>query len=154
MKLVAKVELKGHRIVPWSAPEHGSGKGKKTGRGYHFTKKDPALVAFQAALKRNAKATMKGHKPHVGPVYLRVLITRATPDTRLWGQWCFPPEGKAKQEKGDLTNWVKACEDAVKGVVFINDNYVCGQNNIVRWGEFDQVEVTTLAITPADALSN
>jgi Holliday junction resolvase RusA-like endonuclease len=154
MRLVAKVELSGHAVVPWSAPQHGSGTGKRTGRGYHFTKKNPKLESFQRTLKRNAKAVMKGNKPHVGPVYLRVIIHRATDDSRLWGQWCFPPEGKAKQEKGDLTNYVKACEDAVKGTVFINDNYVCGQTSFVKWAEHDYVEVTVLAITAADALSN
>lgn len=151
MQLIAKVEVKGHTLTPWSTPVIGNSTSGKTGGRHRFTVKNPALKKFQDAIKRAGRAVMKKTVPYdSGPVYLRTKLTRKTEDKALWGQWCYDP--KTKKNAGDLTNLVKAAEDAIAGVVFSNDRIVAGQSNVIVWGEEDGVSLEAMAINPVDSL--
>jgi Holliday junction resolvase RusA-like endonuclease len=89
------------RPVPWSAPTV-----LKSGHAF----KGKRLVAWQGIVKDSAVVAMKGHEPYAGPVLIsmRFFLKRS-------GNGSLP----------DLSNLVKSTEDALQGVVIVNDRQVC-----------------------------
>jgi Holliday junction resolvase RusA-like endonuclease len=96
--VVAEFEVP-HRASPWKAPHVG-----RTGPPF----KDKSLVAWQKTVADHASLSMRGRPPYPGPVLLEVHfhLTRRP--------------GSAP----DLSNLTKAFEDALQGVVIVNDRSV------------------------------
>jgi Holliday junction resolvase RusA-like endonuclease len=90
------------RPVPWKAPST-----TQTGHSY----KDPKLVEWQSEVASCAgKAmTMNGRKPYGHAV-------------EVWAEFHLAPSRNGSY--GDTTNLLKAVEDALQGVVLVNDKRV------------------------------
>lgn len=69
--------------------------------------KNPRLTAWQGLIKRAAFLAMDGRKPYAGPVRFTAHFAFARTN--------HPP---------DLTNLIKAAEDAIQGIVIVNDRQV------------------------------
>lgn len=82
------------RPVPWSVPPK-------------LRRKSPRLVAWQRSVRLWAGSEMAGRLPHDGPVRLHVVFHLL--------------RGK---RPGDTSNYFKGTEDALQGVVFLNDTQV------------------------------
>ena len=89
------------RPVPWKAPTITKGRG---GRVPGFS--DPRMKGWQEAVRWHARAAMAGRPAVAGPVGMRLAFTLA------------------RGPLADLTNLVKATEDALQGAVFANDRQV------------------------------
>lgn len=91
---------------------------RSTRSGRHYTPKKTA--DFEAMIKAQAKVLMGFKKPTAAPVYMSVVFY--FPVAKSWS--------KAKKEaaidgfvtqKPDLTNLIKSIEDALNGVVYVDD---------------------------------
>jgi Holliday junction resolvase RusA-like endonuclease len=130
-----------YKLVPWSAPDVNTGRTKLGNRRYRRVKKEPRLVNFQKHIRRCARAAMnaEGKKPATGPIYLDLEFRKRTPHKALWGKFCFIPIGGPTNARGDVTNYVKAVEDGLEKVVFVNDKLVCGGRQMIYWAKQDEV---------------
>jgi Holliday junction resolvase RusA-like endonuclease len=99
-ELLALIGIDG-RPVPWKAPT-------TTRTGHSF--KDKRLVAWQKRVADEAAEVMRvlGRDPYAGPVSLSM---------------CFELKRKAGRAP-DTSNLGKAAEDALQGVVIVNDTQV------------------------------
>lgn len=108
------------RAVPWSAPTVGKGRAFK----------NPKLVAWQEAVKLFATENRVLREPYEGPVEVN-LVCRF-----------------AKGPIGDASNLLKAAEDSLQGVVFVNDRQVV-RNSCERSIEgYDLVLIEVRAASP------
>ncbi len=93
------------RPVPWSVPTVFRNGGSK---------KNARLIAWQQTVGMFARLAMHGRELHAGPVEIAVVATIAAPRDRRY-------------RDPDCTNIVKAIEDALQGIVIVNDRQVCRQ---------------------------
>lgn len=155
MRLIAEIKLFGERAIAWSPPR------TIQARGRWVNLKHKELIAWQDSL-RAAHRKQCGQEPHLGPVMTVMTFHRQTDDKSLWGKrWWFPT---SKRGHGDLTNLVKASEDAIttyrqyKGKlpdrvlvieipgIIENDSQVCDGFTRKRWGPQDGIEIQVYAI--------
>jgi Holliday junction resolvase RusA-like endonuclease len=74
------------------------------------------------------------HKPLTGPLGLSVDIQFAKPKTVAKGYWHTSP--------GDASNIVKAIEDALNKVAWVDDRQVADSHVIKHWGDSDRIIVS------------
>lgn len=91
------------RPVPWKVPHVGKF-GCKPTKGRHD------MAAWQQVVAARARLAMAGRKPYSGPVRLSVTFNLV--------------RRPGRQSNPDLTNLVKALEDAIQDVVIVNDQQV------------------------------
>lgn len=89
------------RASPWRAPTIAGNGGRFKGK--------PELE-WTSNVAQSARTAMKGRSPYDGPVELHLIfyITQV-------GRRTLP----------DLTNIIKSTEDALQGIVIVNDRQVC-----------------------------
>ncbi len=107
------------RAVPWKAPST-----TRTGHSY----KDPKLVSWQNYVWVRALQAMMG-KPYKGPVYLHI-------------------KAFIKRQRGaapDITNIVKAIEDALQNAVIVNDRQTVAIHARRAWDDNERVVITVEA---------
>lgn len=84
-----------------------------------------AMQTWQELIRIEAKSAMKGREPFTGPIYLIVLFCRGFPG--------WAPKGAAARSrwaakhilmKPDRGNYLKACEDAMNNICYLDDNQV------------------------------
>lgn len=110
------------RPVPWSAPHT-----TRTGHAY----KGKRLVAWQKLVKDSAAVAMRGRPPHAGPVEIELTFHMAP---------------SRNGSCGDLSNLVKGTEDALQGVVIVNDRQVCKATMRRRKSAIDGARVKVTSI--------
>lgn len=152
MKHVVVFSVLGITPIPWTVPNLARSK-----YGHRFSTRtrksnqanvSPDLERWQKLIRTEAEAQMLGNPPCQGPVKLVVSFMERTPPGKREGQIWFPgvkqnEEGKWVKEglhEPDLTNLVKAIEDAMEGVVYCNDVQV-------RFSELEMVYWSTPGIS-------
>lgn len=110
------------RAVPWSAPMIGKGRPVK----------EPRLIAWQQMVGLFARTSTKLREPYAGPVEVRVTARFR------------------KGPIGDCTNLLKSIEDALQGVVFLNDRQVVRNSCERSLAGYDLVTIEVKAAVSSD----
>jgi Holliday junction resolvase RusA-like endonuclease len=100
----------GTAIISFVVPERPSPWRAPTTTRSGVSRKDPALLKWQATVQHHARLAMDGMPPYSWPVRVELAF-------RL-----VPARNGAV---GDLSNLVKATEDSLQGIVITNDRLVC-----------------------------
>jgi Holliday junction resolvase RusA-like endonuclease len=115
-RTICSFRVPGHP-VPWQHHE-GYGKHARKPRALKEWQEHIALIALYAM------GAAGRHTPYAGPVRFRAEFTV-----------------RARGKIGDLTNLQKACEDAVQGIVIVNDSQVVGWSSTRRVGGDEGVTI-------------
>lgn len=98
---------------PWTAPEHGVG--RRNGKIYVEVYKSAGLAGYQEGIKEEIKL-QNGHLPDV-PLDENLQVTfwldRALDQSET--------DRKTNRNVADATNMQKALEDALQGLIYVND---------------------------------
>ena len=128
--------------VPWSAPDVGVAR-----NGRRYARKNPRLTAWQAELKRQARDFYGPLEPHRCPIYLALTFLLPTEDPKLHGKMVVAKfkdvesqdrVKKVGRQLADRTNLIKAVEDGIQGVLFLDDTQVRVGYDICLWSWPDQ----------------
>jgi Holliday junction resolvase RusA-like endonuclease len=133
----------GHEPVPWSAP-HVSRYGGST--------PNKRLVAWKTLIAAIAHQEFGPYAPWEGPIGFSAtfLLKRGMPK-HASGLYACPSvtfnetysTNKLKHKGSDLTNLIKAAEDALQGIVFVNDAQVCEHPGCKSlWNSVPGVQIT------------
>ncbi len=161
LRRIAEVSIRG-AVVSWSTPETFLGGRPGSANRQHVHIKNRRLIAWQDTIRAAIDRQIGGPRtPHQGPVMLSLTFTKGTPDRRLWGKRWWT--AKAQRGSGDLTNFAKAAEDAIKtwdqyrgkGVDRVlvlrwpgligDDSQVCDSFQRKRYGPQDGAEIRVYA---------
>jgi hypothetical protein len=165
MRLVCRFAVVGMTAVPWTVPEIGTGTAK-SGKPFRFTTRrrkcqqargTPDLVTWQGLVRAEAERAMAGLAPCIGPVRLAALfVTRTPPGSRhgeCWFAGMIPRDGKWVKggvTEPDLTNLVKAAEDAIEGTAYVNDYQVREHAISAAYGPEPGLWIVVSELEPAD----
>ncbi len=124
-RLSVVLVIRGFEPIPWSAPH--------TSR-FGGSKPNPRLVAWQDKIRENARAEFGPFEPWTGPISISATfhVKRAMPKGSE-GKLAVPDikfdelysTDRLKHKSSDLTNLIKAAEDALERIVYVNDAQVC-----------------------------
>lgn len=113
------------------------GRPRFTTAGLHpraYTPKKTAI--YEAHVRFAAHEAMKGQAPFAGPVFMRVVCSRPVLKSMSKTKASEAIAGMVlPTTKPDLNNYVKLAEDAMNGVVFVDDSQVVECVAIKRFGE-------------------
>lgn len=158
MKLLAKFDVFGLGVVPWTPPQVFM-KTTKDGRRFKSAAKDKRLEAWQDYVRLHAKESMTGKQVWTGPTFMRLEFFKKAPKgvrhNSLWFNGVKWDGVKAKFTKAgtpvpDLDNLFKGTQDALEGELFGNDVQTCILNASRRYGPKDGVRVTVWTIEEGD----
>jgi len=141
LHVVKDVDIKVHSIpVPWSVPVIYR---------YGGCRPNPRLAAWQAAVAGAARLAWGPLEPTSDPVSLK--LTFFLPRTNESDSGVVVPILKLNRLTGkitkrglaqaDLTNLAKGTEDALEGIVFVNDILVRHKEEIAYYGDADEIGV-------------
>lgn len=85
-----------------------------------FVRKDHPIHAYRSAIQLAASQAMQGRAPFEGPVRLSVTLLFPRPKSHTKKQRA----SLAHIQKPDLTNIAKGIEDALNGVVWLDDSQI------------------------------
>jgi Holliday junction resolvase RusA-like endonuclease len=105
---------------------------RSTKRGHHYT--PDRTVNFELLVAAEFRRQYPNHDPLTGPLGLSVDIQFAKPKTVAKGYWHTSP--------GDTTNIVKAIEDGLNRVAWVDDRQVADLRSIKHWGQTDRIVVS------------
>jgi Holliday junction resolvase RusA-like endonuclease len=108
------------------------GRPRFTKSGHAFTPQKTRKWEKHAQLC--AKKIMSGRKPITGPIHITVIAMLEIP--KSWPEWKKSASSKgyiAPTGKPDKNNIVKAAEDALNGVVWVDDGQVVSSSEIKRY---------------------
>lgn len=111
------------RAVPWKAPTV-----TRSGRSF----KDDRLVEWQDDVRKYGELNRTIDEPYWGPVEVSVTARFA------------------KGPLPDTTNLIKAVEDALQGVVFVNDKQVTRNSGDRTQAGYDLARIVVKAATPTE----
>ena len=119
------IDVRGSDPVPWSAPHVSRFGGAKP---------NVRLVAWQDKIRDAAREAFGPYGPWTGPIGLTAhfFISRAAPKDK-YGSMAIPSfewdevysRHAMTSKPPDLTNLIKAAEDALEEIVYVNDAQVC-----------------------------
>lgn len=143
MTLVCRCTIEGVPAKPWTAPAFSGLKSGKKG----YT--PGATPQFQQIVRHYLQQAMGTQEPVSGPISLTIVIVRQTSDESLWLTPCF-----TRGDGGDLTNCVKAIEDAGKAQrvgsrwsgVYRDDCQTALISACALWGDIDRIEIEVSTI--------
>ena len=101
-------------------------------RGHHYTPQ--RTVNFELTVAAEFRAQHPFHELFTGPVGMSVDIQFRRPKTVEKGYWHTNP--------GDASNIVKAIEDALNKVAWVDDRQVADLRSIKHWGQTDRIIVS------------
>lgn len=104
----------------------GQGRPRATARnGFATVYKDSASRKYEKAVAQLAKVAMGGRDPFEGPVSLSVRFRLAVPkSTPKWLRTKYLAGEEAYLGAFDTSNMVKSIEDAMNGIVFVDDRQI------------------------------
>jgi Holliday junction resolvase RusA-like endonuclease len=105
---------------------------RSTKRGHHYTPQ--RTVNFELTVAMEFRRQYPNHKPLTGPVGMSVDIQFKRPKTVKKGYWHTSP--------GDASNIVKAIEDGLNRVAYVDDRQVADSHVIKHWGDCDSIVVS------------
>jgi crossover junction endodeoxyribonuclease RusA len=105
---------------------------RSTKRGHHYTPQ--RTVNFELTVAMEFRRQYPNHKPLTGPVGMSVDIQFKRPRTVKKGYWHTSP--------GDASNIVKAIEDGLNRVAYVDDRQVADSHVIKHWGDCDSIVVS------------
>lgn len=154
--------------VPWSVPHFGSGV-SKSGKVFRFSRRGKksrlaegalSLEDWQKYVRGAAEDCMRRAKTEVTPwpaVMLEIEFYLPTAPGHRAGEIVIAPVDRNKKggwkkstNLADLTNLVKAVEDAIEGVVYCNDVQVRSALYVTLYGPVPGARVTVRLIEPND----
>lgn len=94
---------------------------RRGGKRWGYVDKDHPVHAFRDAVRLAARQAWRG-KPVGGPIELVILILMPRPKSMIWKT--KPMVRVPHVTKPDRNNVVKAIEDAMKGIVWVDDNQI------------------------------
>ena len=100
--------------------------------GHHYTPQ--RTVNFELTVAMEFRRQYPNHDPLTGPLGLSVDIQFAKPKTVAKGHWHTNP--------GDASNIVKAIEDGLNKVAWVDDRQVADLRSIKHWGDCDRIIVS------------
>lgn len=133
--------------VPWKAPLHGRLRG---GRVVTYSPKH--MKVWQDNARIVAMQAMRGKKILTGPVKLNIIISLVPP--KSWPQWKREAAiaGKiAPTVPPDKTNILKCTEDALNGIVFLDDKQVVAGSQIKMYGIEPFVQIVAFPMNMSSA---
>ncbi len=101
-------------------------------RGHHYT--PGRTVNFELTVAMEFRRQYPLHEPLTGPVGMSVDIQFRRPKTVAKGYWHTNP--------GDASNIVKAIEDGLNRVAYVDDRQVADSHAIKHWGDSDRIVVS------------
>lgn len=120
--------------IPWKVPFVGR---------YGGARKNPALIEWQARVAGVAREVYRPREPYLGPVCLVTTFFVESGDPKLWGKIVAPKyewiENQERHKKqgglADESNLVKAVEDAINGILYLDDIQVRVRADVSLWAE-------------------
>lgn len=128
----------------------GQGRPRATARGgFARVYKDPKSREYEAEVAGLARDAMAGREPFTGPLSLSLCFRMPIPKSETKRVRAAMAAGEiAPTTKPDLSNLVKAIEDGMNGVVFIDDCQVVRNFNTKIYHERPGVDVQVLVFEP------
>lgn len=74
------------------------------------------LKAWEKAIRQGAALVARGRTPHAGPVYLSLVFTFQAPKS--------DPDRSAHIVRPDLSKLIRGVEDALSGLIFVDDSQI------------------------------
>jgi Holliday junction resolvase RusA-like endonuclease len=105
---------------------------RSTKRGHHYTPQ--RTVNFELTVAAEFRLQHPFHELFTGPVGMSVDIQYKRPKTVKKGYWHTSP--------GDASNIVKAIEDGLNRVAWVDDRQVADSHVIKHWGDCDSIVVS------------
>jgi crossover junction endodeoxyribonuclease RusA len=105
---------------------------RSTRRGHHYTPQ--RTVNFELTVAAEFRLQHPFHEILTGPVRMSVDIQFRRPKTVAKGYWHTNP--------GDASNIVKAIEDGLNRVAYVDDRQVADSHVIKHWGDSDRIVVS------------
>lgn len=97
---------------------------------------------WMESVAREAAEAMQGRALLDGPLLLTATFFRARPSGHFGRRGLLPSAPPYPTTKPDLTKYVRAAEDALRGIVWRDDAQVVMQENGKFYGEPERVEIT------------
>lgn len=136
---------------PVAQPRHRVGAGSAGGRPRAYLPKAHPVHAFKGDARSAARDAMAGLDPFCCPVRLTAVFVLPRPSRLAWKR--RPTPRVFAPVKPDLSNLVKSLEDAMTGVVWVDDAQVV-EARLGKWhaagGEPAHVEVTVETLEEVD----
>lgn len=112
---------------------------------------DPQAEKGKKAIRQEVALSWRGRRPYTGPVLLRVIAIFAIPPSWPKALRQAALEGRvAHISDPDVDQLAKQVMDALKGVVFVDDNQVCGMPALSkRYGYPERTEITIQPLAQA-----
>lgn len=97
---------------------------------------------WMESVAREAATAMQGRELLQGPLLLTLTFCRARPSGHFGRRGLLPSAPAYPTTKPDLTKYVRAAEDALRGIVWRDDAQVCMQETAKVYAEPERVEIT------------
>lgn len=129
-------------------PGHPQGKGRaraflRGGRIGHYTPENTR--SYEGMIRAAAAEAMAGRTPFDSPVTMEVAAFFAVPASWSKKRRDDALHGGAKPgKKPDLSNVVKAAEDACNGVVFLDDALIVSSYAIKRYSDLPRLVIEVM----------
>jgi hypothetical protein len=141
---IVTICVRGQEPIPWSVP---------TVTRWGGSVPNPRLVEWQDAIRKEARERFGPLQPWRDPIRLcaKFYLLRGCPSKNDYGKVACPTfkyeevyeKWRLKGKGADLTNLIKAAEDALQDIVYIDDAQVCSHDGCDRlWSSAPGIEIT------------
>ena len=112
----------------------------------------PDRKKYKRSIAGIAKAAMGSRQLFEGPILVMLTFERVKPPSwpkrptkaNTWPSWPW--------KKPDLSNFVKICEDALTGIVWVDDAQICQLIATKKWAETAQIDVRVETLPQVDGM--
>lgn len=130
----------------------GQGRPRATARrGFASVYKDPVTRKYEASITKLAKVLMGDRAPLEGPLSVSMRFRMPIPKSASKRMKIAMAAGEvAHTSKPDTSNMIKAVEDALNKVVFVDDSQIVRSFAQKGYAEKPGVDVHILALAPQE----
>jgi Holliday junction resolvase RusA-like endonuclease len=120
------------------------------GAGYNTIPDDRKAGPWRARVAQVAGEAMAGQRMLAGALMFRAVFYRPRPKSHFNARGDLKPSAPAyPTSKPDTLKLRRAVEDALKGVVYLDDSLIVDGHDYKRYGEAFRVEVIVEEMAPA-----